>query len=153
MRLPDEIVGHWSRPQTLRWVLFRCAWFQIVLNKHVRSDVPVLHDHEWDNATLVLRGRGREWIRVPAPLEYAPVDLAVHLRKVHSAPRRRLFPGRLIVRRADELHWIEIPKGAALWTLFITGPKVREFGYMRANGHWTRWDQSPDVDDLVRLRK
>jgi hypothetical protein len=144
-RPPDEIVGHWSRPQTYRWVLFRRPWGQAVLNRHIRSDAPVLHDHEWPNVTIVLRGRAREWLQNPF---YDCTSLS-------DAPPlfRHLWPGRIVCRRATDLHWIELAAGEELWTLFITGRKCREFGYRRHDGRWTRWDQSPDVDNLTRFRK
>ena len=148
MRTPDEIVGHWSRPQTWRWVLFRRPWLQAVLNRHLRSDAPILHDHEWWNVTIVLRGRAREWLTNPGWDEGAkPFGRAI------LPVFRLLRPGRVIFRRATDCHWLEVPHGEELWTLFITGPKCREFGYRRHDGSWSRWDQSPDIHDLTRFRK
>lgn len=132
---PHEHVGFKRDPQTERWVLFRRAWLQVVLHRHRKSDAPVLHDHAWWNVSVVLRGRGREW------------------RAYGEALGRRLFPGRVIFRRATDLHWLEIPKGGELWTLFITGPAVREWGYKRRDGRWASAKESPDVHDITRFKK
>jgi|SRR5882672_2931159 len=106
---PHEVVGKRMK----RWVLLRVPGLQIVVHKFLQSDPPYPHDHPWWNCTLVLRGslvelRGRE-------------EAVCYL-----------SPGSFVARRATDCHRIIVDKPA--WTLFITGPAFRDWGYYTPRG-------------------
>ena len=119
-RPPDETIGGKQQPMMLRWYLIpHNRWFNIYLHNIRRSDDDrALHDHPWHNVSIILKG---EYLEVhPAGVQYWP-RWSIIFRK--ATARHRLI-----------LH--ERHKGA--WTLFITGPKIREWGFWCPRGfvHW-----------------
>jgi hypothetical protein len=122
-----------------------------------RSDYDrALHDHPWWNISFVLKGG--YWEVVPGIYQQArEVDFAgvtarfLELHElVHAVggkgttrqQRRELLamgilwrgPGALVRRRAEALHRLIVPKGAEAWSLFVMGPKVREWGFAAPTG-------------------
>lgn len=133
MREPDFIIGTAERPYLRRWwVIPRNRWFNIYLHHFLRSDDDrALHDHPWVNCSILLRGRY---------LEHRP-DGQVLLRK----PWRPWAPWRLTFRLPTSAHRVELRRTdsgheAPVWTLFITGPKVREWGFWCPRG-WVPWQR------------
>jgi hypothetical protein len=113
-RARDAVEG----PYLDRFFLFRvpgvCGVF---LHRFWSSDADDPHDHPWDNFSLVLRGRLREW----------------H----HDGTSHMLRPGSMRVRRARELHRLELVGApGTVWTLFVHGPRYREWGFLRPSGWW-----------------
>ena len=114
-RPPDLVVGNPDDPYLRRWHLIpRNKWFNVYLH-HIRlSDYSRdLHDHPWNNLTVVLKGTYHEWVR-----------------RGLSLPRRF---GSIVFRKAEAAHRITILDWDA-WTLFITGPRVREWGFHTRSG-------------------
>lgn len=91
--------------------------FNLYLHCMTGSDKSVMHDHPWPNASMVLSGK---------VAEHTP--LGTYQRG----------PGDVAFRRAEELHRLELVEGPA-WTLFVTGRKIREWGFLLANGRWAPW--------------
>lgn len=122
-REPDFIIGLPENPYLLRWwIIPRNRFFNIYLHKFLRSDDDrALHDHPWWSCSIILRGGYRE-------------HLPGGLIKLRHA-------GRIIFRRAEQAHRVEL-YGVYItrpaWTLFITGPKVREWGFHCPQG-WRHW--------------
>jgi len=89
-----------------------------------------LHDHPFDGISLVLVGGYVEERLVGEPL---PLPL-------HGADRegrlvvRKLSPGSVNVIRTSTFHRVEIPPGAVCWTLFVTGPIRRSWGFLGEEG-------------------
>jgi hypothetical protein len=83
------------------------------------DDQRAMHDHPWPNSTCVLAGHLVEHSR------YDPVDLT---------------PGTVLTRAATDAHRIELA-GDEAWTLFVTGPIERRWGFHTEDGwvHWTDW--------------
>lgn len=121
IRTPDFIIGPADDPYLLRWyVIPRNRWFNIYLHKFLRSDDDrALHDHPWVNLSILLTGSYIEWRPAERPWE------GWVLRK----PWRPWAPWRLVFRRPTSAHRVELIDGREVWTLFITGPKVREWGF------------------------
>lgn len=117
-RKPDELVGG---GYMLRWHLIpRNRFFNIYLHNIKRSDRGLsLHDHPWWSMSIILRGAYREIL-------------------VGSSKIRRA--GSFILRRPETFHRLEAIDWGDIWTLFITGPRIREWGFMSPNG-WVRWDR------------
>ena len=121
-RAPDFIIGGKDNPYMKRWwVIPRNRWFNIYLHKFLRSDDDrALHDHPWWNASYLLKG------------EY--VEHQIRAGGVHVATRYRA--GQVKFRRAIAAHRIEIDQPC--WSLFITGPIIREWGFHCQAG-WRHW--------------
>jgi len=128
-RPPDFLIGTAADPYLCRWwVVPRNRWFNVYLHHFRRSDDDrALHDHPWVNLSILLTG---------SYLEHLP-DGVVKLRK----PWRPWAFWRLPMRRSVSAHRVELIGGKHVWTLFITGPKIREWGFHCPNGwrHWTEF--------------
>ncbi len=124
MRNPDFVIGSPDHPYLLRWwIIPRNRWFNIYLH-HIRRDDDdrALHDHPWWNVSILLRGAYTE-IRQKG------------YRKTHRA-------GSIVLRRATCAHRLELPiRNGGIrfcWSLFITGPTIREWGFHCPQG-WRHW--------------
>lgn len=119
-RPPDFIIGDADDPYLLRWwILPRNKVFNVYLHKMVRDDDDrALHDHPWLNVSIVLRGG--YWEVMPSKMKW-----------------RR--PGSIIFRRTTAAHRLMLaePCGPS-WSLFITGPRIRQWGFHCPNG-WVPW--------------
>ncbi len=118
-RAPDFVIGPTEDPYLLRWwIIPRNPVFNIYLHKIIRSDDDrALHDHPWWNVSILLRGGYRE---------ITPV--AIYKRK----------PGSIVARFGKALHRLEVDYGTPAWSLFITGPRFRTWGFACPKG-WVRW--------------
>jgi hypothetical protein len=121
-RAPDFIIGGTADPYLLRWWLLpRNTVFNVYLHCFLRSDDDrALHDHPWlFNASVLLRGGYREWVGTGA------TDFIDR------------FAGAFKFRWGPAPHRVELRDGNC-WTLFITGPRVREWGFLCPQG-WVHW--------------
>ncbi len=124
-RKPDAVIGGHDNPYLLRWyVIPRNRFLNVYLHCFLRSDDDrALHDHPWANLSVLLSGR------------YAEHTIAaggIHQRRVIEAGAVRLrSSGRFA-------HRIELIDGAC-WTLFITGPRYRQWGFHCPDQGWIHW--------------
>lgn len=138
-RDPDFIVGHKENPYLLRWYLIpQNRFFNIYLHKFLRDDDDrALHDHPWPSLSVLLKGRYDE-MRFARHFFY---PLFSH--NNHTLVR---VPGkRLKYRSAGYTHRVLL-KSPRVWTLFITGPQVREWGFHCPKG-WVPWQEFCDETD------
>jgi hypothetical protein len=142
-RAPDFIVGDEPVPYLRRWwIIPRNRRFNIYLHNFKRSDDDrALHDHPYLNVSVILRG---------AYLEHLPGD-RVKLRKAWRpwAPWRLVFrlptaAHRVELLRYPQVHPQHVPGERPVWTLFITGHRVREWGFHCPRG-WVAWQQFVSV--------
>ena len=49
-------------------------------------------------------------------------------------------PGYFRFASSNSFHRLEIKPNEVCWTLFIVGPKIREWGFLKENTTWQRWD-------------
>ena len=133
-RPPDVVIGKQEAPYLLRWHLFpRNKWFNVYLHKFLRSDDDrALHDHMYDNVSIILKGAYDE------VLETHPFPSYTHPPILHLMTVRRCHAGRLVFRKAATPHRILLIEDKPVWTLFICGPRYREWGFHCPNG-WRRW--------------
>lgn len=83
------------------------------------DDDRAFHDHPWPYLTVILRG---------GYTEVRPVfDRSGLYAGTTSAWRAA---GSVLFRGARSWHRLEVPAGVDTWTLFITGPKVQQWGFM-----------------------
>jgi hypothetical protein len=129
-REPDRRIGvdkDGKNPYMLRWFLIpRNPVFNIYLHNVMRSDDDrALHDHPAWSVSLMLSGR-----------------LAEIYRPDHRKPKeksRAIAAGDVIFRSARFSHrLIVIPGTLGAVTLFISGPKLREWGFWCKSG-WRHW--------------
>lgn len=138
-RRPDQVIGGEDRPYLQRWYITRWSnwergteprnWIEAVtrhlpniyVHRFLRSDDDrALHDHPWWNASILLLGRYREHTIAAGGVHHVTTRIA----------------GECNLRPARSAHRIEID--APCLTLFITGPKVREWGFHCPQG-WRHW--------------
>lgn len=114
-RPPDFLVGRQEDPQTLRWHLVpRNRWFNVYLHRWLKSDEDeATHDHPYWNLSIVLQGFYTEWVG------------DAHERRAHC----RFTSWRPVMRWPTTAHKICIMDGTEVWSLFISGPRVREWGF------------------------
>lgn len=130
---PSRVIGDEANPYMLRWHIFRIGNLpRVFVHKFLRSDYDrALHNHPWWFISIIIKGQY---------LEHMPNGDTV-LRKAGSVVRRGL----------EHSHRIELIKdccnvpGALVpmlfpireqpcWTLFITGPDVRRWGFFCPKG-------------------
>jgi hypothetical protein len=147
VRKPDFIIGGSQNPYMLRWwVIPRNRWFNIYLHKILRDDDDrALHDHPWWNVSIVLRGAYIEVMPLPAG-EPTPFSRIADMRQI----RRRRGPGSIVFRKATACHRLELPveNGGIryVWSLFLTGPVIRRWGFHCPHG-WRYWKEFVASDD------
>lgn len=128
---PDRVIGGVENPYMLRWfVLPRNRWFNIYLHNIVRSDDDrAEHDHPWISLSLMLRGVMGEYC---------------------NGRFRSISAGSLIYRGAAFKHRLVIPKSGSVVTVFVTGPKVREWGFWCPRGfvHWRDFTAGPNGETV-----
>lgn len=124
-RKPDFIIGGEANPYLLRWWLRRTRWTgSAYVHLFLRSDDDrALHDHPWVNASILLRGEYTEHT----------IDAGgIHRRQVFRA-------GDWKVRWSGKhAHRIEV-HGGPCWTLFLTGPVYRGWGFHCPERGWVPW--------------
>jgi hypothetical protein len=123
-RPADFVIGGIDNPYMYRWwIIPRNSVFNVYLHRVVRDDDDrALHDHPFASVSLCLDGRlGEVYAKdvdgLGVPTE---VDRFVH-------------PGDVVWRGARFAHRLFLPRSTTdsgeAWTLFITGPRIREWGF------------------------
>lgn len=141
IRQPDFIVGGTANPYMHRWyVIPRNRWFNIYLHHFLRSDDDrALHDHPWWNMSILLKGSYIEHVPENPKAWFERGDR--HIKKLF---RKR---GAFYLRKANSVHRVELRRGynwdgttyeIPCWTLFITGPRIRDWGFWCPKG-WVFW--------------
>lgn len=136
-RPPDFQIGGADNPYCNRWwVIPRNKLFNIYLHQFVRDDDDrALHDHPWANCSILLRGAYTETLFAcrPSPGVWLP-----------GVRRRQRHPGIPVFRHARTAHRVVLPRDAAgkpipCWSLFLTGPVFRQWGFWCPRGRWVHW--------------
>ena len=115
-----------------RWYLIpRNRVLNIYLHQFLRDDDDrALHDHPWDSLSILVRGQYEECVDVwPGALAR---EGRMPIWKQFSAPA-------VIRRSAEHSHRIQLIDGKPAWTLLITGPKRRKWGFWCPKG-FVPWD-------------
>jgi len=136
---PDVVIGGHENPYLLRWwIIPRNPFFNIYGHEFRRSDDDrALHTHPWlFNISIVWRGS--YW-------EHTPQGVSL---------RRR---GSVVFRWGASPHRVELFKFFGgpehpCRTLFITGPRVREWGFLCPQGfrHWKDFTAPHDAGEIGR---
>lgn len=125
-RVPDFVIGGADDPYLLRWWLLpRNRVANAYLHLFLRSDDDrALHDHPWVNCSVLLKG---------AYTEHTIDAGGIHRRRVYTA-------GDVKLRGPRSAHRVELHEGPC-WTLFLTGPVVREWGFHCPVQGWLPWQR------------
>lgn len=134
-RPPSFVIGKGELgPYLLRWYLIpRNRFFNVYLHRMLRDDDDrALHDHPWPSLSLSLRGSCIE-----------------HMAGGRS---RILQTGDIVGRSSTFAHRLELAISGDYWTLFLTGPRIREWGFHCPKG-WRRWQDFVATDDKGAIGK
>jgi hypothetical protein len=132
-RPPDFLVGGPTDPYMRRWwVISRNRFFNIYLHQFMRDDEDrALHDHPWQSLSWLMRGELFEnW----------------------ASSFRVIREGQWVWRSATMAHrlsMLDIYRGRT-WTLFITGPVIRGWGFHCPKG-WVPWREFVDATDTGNI--
>lgn len=121
---PDLVIAPDGEPYIYRWHLTRTPFGGQYFHIQVASDPErPLHDHPWDNMSVILAG-GYDEVWCPEPWMTYSKGCIRHLRR-----------GDVMFRRASEAHRLVLPSSIPYaMTLFSIGPKVREWGFWYDDG-------------------
>jgi hypothetical protein len=119
-----------KRPYLHRYYLLQTRWlgkwfpklsYRIVLHNCVLSDEDGLHDHPWDWKSKVLAGG--YWEHTPE---------GEHWRGPEGGWRSR---------KASDFHRLVLDPDCQeeTWSLFVMGPKKKEWGFLDKDGQWVPW--------------
>ena len=139
-REPDFIIGGSDNPYMLRWYIIpRNRILNVYLHYINRSDDDrAPHDHPWPSLSLMLYGTLIEHVRTPSGVLEC----------------RAITAGSLVYRSAKFAHRLEVPRGRAAWTLFVTGPKIRSWGFYLCGGQrWIEWTDFCDETDSGKAKE
>ena len=139
MREPDFIIGGADNPYLYRWwAIPRNPVFNVYLHCTVRDDDDrALHDHPWPSVSLCLDGH-----------------LAEVYRKRGVERIRDFHPGDIVWRGPWARHRLFLPNGSThAWTLFVTGPRIREWGFWCPQGFrgWREFTAHSTEGDSSRI--
>ena len=143
-RAPDFIIGGHERPYLLRWfVIPRNPVFNVYLHEIRRSDDDsALHDHPWlFNSSVLVRGQY---------MEHTIAEGGIHHRTHRTA-------GKVKLRMGPAPHRLELmpllgcgvdsPDEQPCITVFLTGPRMRSWGFHCAERGWVHWQEFTAADD------
>lgn len=132
-RKPDVVIGGAERPYLRRhWLLPRNRFFNIYVHQFLRSDDDrALHDHPWlFNASWLIDGQY---------LEHTIAAGGISVRTPRAA-------GAFKLRWGPAPHRVELTDGPC-WTVFMTGPVVRDWGFHCQHNGWVHWRLFTAADD------
>lgn len=143
-RDPDfTVVRDGGEPYLHRWWVWRRnRWCNLYLHQMLRDDDAVIHDHPYASLSLVLTDGLRE------RFTWRPDILAREVPHVYHGQalfERWLSAGHLVYRSRHFAHQLIVDKpedGSVpnVWTLFLTGPRLREWGFWCPRG-WRPWHE------------
>lgn len=128
-RHPDFVIGDPERPYLRRWwIVPRNEGCNVYLHEILRSDDDRAgHDHPWANTSFLIDGEYEEVLFDP-------------LEPWREARRVRRVAGDVARREATDTHRLIVPEGGRAISLFMTGPKVRDWGFWCPDGRgWVHW--------------
>lgn len=134
-RAPDFVIGPKDDPYMLRWwAIPRNRFFNIYLHHILHDDDDrALHDHPWPSLSLMVEGGVFE--------TYATDQVDDFGKRIDR--RRWVAPGKWIYRGPNFAHRLELASynhkpAEPATTIFMTGPRMREWGFLCPQG-WRHW--------------
>ena len=153
-RKPDFVIGGAERPYLLRyWLIPRNRLFNIYVHCFLRSDDDrALHDHPWAfNASWIIDG---------GYIEHTIANGGIELRTPRQQGDWKFrwgpAPHRVELLRGEEEYepdWTVVQRPLPCWTVFITGPVVREWGFHCPGRGWVHWKRFTAINDPGAIGK
>lgn len=103
--------------------------FNVFLHKFLKGDPDDVHDHPWPYVTVILKGGYYEWVP-----EFDSQGNRI------SETRYWRGPGHIRLSRSASYHRIELKSNITAWTLFMPGPKKKDWGFLVDN-RWIQHEQ------------
>ena len=144
---PHEIIAPDGNPYIYRWYLARTLHGGCYFHVQVASDPDRgLHDHPWDNMSVILAGTQIEYILQSEDIQLTSTYSALFN---NMPPRYIRTKGDVICRKATWLHRLILPDGVRYtMSLFSFGPKIRDWGFADPKmGKWTSAKDAVIVKD------
>ena len=133
---PDFVVG--DRQLERWWLIPRNPVINLYLHRFNKSDEDrALHDHMYFNLSWILGPDGYNEVLFREP----PADGALPATSV-----RWRRAGSLTPRLPSTAHRVSLVSTEPVWTLFFTGPRVRQWGFWCPSG-WRHWREFTDARD------
>ncbi len=121
------------------YIVPRNRLLNVYIHKFENSDdLRALHDHPWDSVSLLLTNGYTEWV----PRNHTAWTLNEE-RTIKPLDRPQFS---IIYRPKETIHAIELNNGP-VWTLFLTGPWAREWGFWCHNRFVTHVEYHSDNCD------
>lgn len=159
-REPDFYIGNKNNAYLRRWwVIPKNRLFNIYLHDFRRSDDSrALHDHPYANCSILLNGEYIEHVQCEIHGRIAWVRMLLRI-PTRWVEKHRRGSGDIVFRSAKSAHRIELHQDIKavyaslndggielayerseipVITLFITGPRIREWGFLCPQG-WRHW--------------
>jgi hypothetical protein len=150
-RHPDFIIGGADNPYLRRhWLLPRNRFFNVYVHEFLRSDDDrALHDHPWlFNASWLIAGEYVEHTIREGGIEVRSHRLAGDWKFRWGAAPHRV---ELLTEEEAGDGWVtSFP--LTCWTVFITGPVVRTWGF-HCPKRWVPWKEFVDDRDSGSVGK
>jgi hypothetical protein len=150
-RTYDVAIGGDFAPYLLRWYLIpRNRFLNVYLHVFMRDDDDrALHDHPWWSASLLLGQLVNSFDGGVAVWRQSHMT-EIYRDKSGADLERDVKFGDLVFRGASFAHRMVVPKSRTM-TLFITGPRIRTWGFLCPNG-WRNWREFTATDEHGRMR-
>lgn len=143
---PHQVIGAEHNPYLLRWyILPRNRFLNVYLHKFLRSDDDrAMHDHPWWFMSYIVKGSYWEH-RKDRPLTARSYRSAgtFAFRKAEDAHRVELESETLTLgpptRDGIVTHYHTQEVERPVWTVIVTGPRIRRWGFHCPEG-WKFWE-------------
>ena len=151
-RQPDFVIGGAESPYLRRhWLIPRNRFFNVYVHEFLRSDDDrALHDHPWlFNASWLIEGDYLEHtIREGGVAEVVAREAGDWKFRWGPAPHRV----ELRMEAETDVRGFSVGWIVPCWTVFITGPVVRPWGFYCPR-RWVPWQEFTDARDSGSIGK
>jgi hypothetical protein len=151
-RAPDFIIGGHERPYLRRhWLIPRNRLLNVYVHEFLRSDDDrAHHDHPWlFNASYLLEGE-----YVEHTIRAGGVLVRTHRKAGDWKFRWGKAPHRVeLIGNEGDPPEVPFVEAAPCWTVFITGPRVREWGFYCMERGFIPWKRFTAPDDKGAIGK
>ena len=152
-REPDFIIGGPDDPYLRRhWLIPRNKFFNVYVHEFLRSDDDrALHDHPWlFNVSWLISGQYFEHTIAAGGINERVHRIAGDFKfRWGQAPHRIELLTNILQAGTP----LETRRQVPCWTVFITGPVVRQWGFHCQDAGWIHWKRFTSPDDKGAVGK
>lgn len=150
--LPSITINVNGKPYLTRYYLFGKDhnWGNVFVHHFHTSDQGLeLHSHPWKWGLSFVFSEGYVEERAQKPDVWERIDDVVQLfaRKPVKIEKRYIRSGTFNFIRSCDYHRVDLMNEIdGAWTLFITGPRTGEWGFLnRETSEFTHWSKNPEA--------